>query len=124
MRKLAAVKYASESPDMEEDRASEDEGIPLSQTLGFDPGQLYEFRSLIPSGEVVSSVPEEDVLAGMKIVDAAELSDIGLKIVDAAELSDIGSEIEVGEDELEEPGAGARLIRFIVKDKKGNIRVI
>ena len=111
MRKLAAVKYASESPDMEEDRASEDEGIPLSQTLGFDPGQLYEFRSLIPSGEVVSSVPEEDVLAGMKIVDAAELSDIG-------------SEIEVGEDELEEPGAGTRLIRFIVKDKKGNIRVI
>ena len=66
-----------------------------------------QFRSLMPSGEV-GSVPVEEVL-------------IGMQMVDAADLSDIGSEIEVGE---EEPEAGDRLIRFIVKDKRGNIKII
>ena len=45
----------------------------------------------------------------------------GMQMVDAADLSDIGSEIEVGEEASE---AGARLIRFIVKDKNGNIKII
>ena len=72
--------------------------------------QRYEFRTFIPRGEgdsVVShSVPEEDVLAAMKIIE------------------DTDPALIRSEYEMEDPEPGKPAIRFIRKDSEGNIRVI
>ena len=82
----------------------EDEEIHLSRT------QRYEFRTFIPSGEgdsVVShSVPEEDFLAAMEIME------------------DTDPALIRAEYEMEDPEPGKPAIRFIKKDSEGNISVI
>ena len=82
----------------------EDEEIHLSWT------QRYEFRTFIPSGEgdsvVSQSVPEEDVLAAMEIMEATDPALIR------------------AEYEMEDPEPGKPAIRFIRKDSEGNITVI